>query len=437
MEEIERELIGLILNNPKFIDELQVKSKYLDNENNRKLLEYLISIYKQQGCFTTNDLVNYDNYLLILDIWDETLYIKNNSERQIKELERKILINFKKKFIKHLNNELEEEKMSYEEFTKKIEDVSKINITNTSDNAMLTISDIDLSHNEEVEYIKSNTTELDSKIKGFALGQLSVWSGGNAASKSTYLNQIAIESIQQGYNVAIYSGELVASRLLKWLMNQCAGKQNMQYYAKGGYYFIDDYNKQCILNWLNNKLFIYNNNYGNKVRDIIDNLKQCIKLNNVKVLILDNLMSMDLNKYSDNKYDNQSLLIQNLSALAKELNVHIHFVCHPRKVTNFLRKIDISGSADLTNIADNVFIMHRINQDFRIKTKEMFKWSDDNPIYSYTNVIEVCKNRDFGVEDYFVGLYFEPESKRLKNSQNEMKEYGWKKTYVQERLGNL
>lgn len=434
MKETERDLIGFILNNPLYLEELQVKPKYLETENLKKLLEYLIECYKDKKCLTQEDLNNDEYVLLIADIWSSTLYMSTLADRQFKEIEKSILINFKKKFIKYLNEELEAEKISYDDFTNKIEQVSKINITNTNSNSMLTVKDINTNTEEELEYIKSNTYDLDNRIKGFALGQLSVWSGGNAASKSTYLNQLAIESIEQGYNVAIYSGELVASRLLKWLINQCAGKQNMQYYKKGNYYYVDDYNKNCIRQWLNNKLYIYNNEFGNKVKDIIESLKQCIKLNNIKVVIIDNLMSMDLNKYSENKYDNQSLLIQNLSALSKELNIHIHFVCHPRKVTNFLRKIDISGSADLTNIADNVFILHRVNQDFRIKTKEMFKWLDNNPIYSFTNVIEVCKNRDFGVEDAFIGLYFEPESKRLKNSQQEVKEYGWKINYNQERM---
>ena len=31
----------------------------------------------------------------------------------------------------------------------------------------------------------------------------------------------------------------------------------------------------------------------------------------------------------------------------------------------FLRKDDISGTADLTNAVDNVFIVHRVNNDFK------------------------------------------------------------------------
>jgi hypothetical protein len=40
-------------------------------------------------------------------------------------------------------------------------------------------------------------------------------------------------------------------------------------------------------------------------------------------------------------------------------------------------------------------------------------------------VIEVAKNRDLGVQDYMVGLYFEIESKRMLNEPFENFVYNW------------
>ena len=136
-------------------------------------------------------------------------------------------------------------------------------------------------------------------------------------------------------------------------------------------------------------------------------------------------MSMNLAKYGDQKFDMQTKLITELSNIAKDLNIHIHFVCHPRKSTAFLRKIDISGSADLTNIADNVLIMHRVNDDFKRLSSEMFKWKIESQIYQYDNVIEVCKNREYGVQDLFCGMFFETTTKRLLNTREEVIKYDW------------
>ena len=43
----------------------------------------------------------------------------------------------------------------------------------------------------------------------------------------------------------------------------------------------------------------------------------------------------------------------------------------------------------------------------------------------YDAVIEVAKNRQMGVVDHLIGLYYEPESRRLKNSIAEHIVFGW------------
>ena len=106
-------------------------------------------------------------------------------------------------------------------------------------------------------------------------------------------------------------------------------------------------------------------------------------------------------------------------------NIHIILVAHPRKSFGFLRLDDVSGSADLANAVDNAFIVHRNNRDFQTKTAQMFGWKQDNEFYLATNVIEVCKERENGLQDLFVPLYFETETKRLKNDFAENIIYGW------------
>ena len=91
----------------------------------------------------------------------------------------------------------------------------------------------------------------------------------------------------------------------------------------------------------------------------------------------------------------------------------------------FLRLDDISGTADLGNAVDNAFIVHRVNSDFKRLTKQMFGWKEDNMNYLCSNVIEIAKDRDGGTMDYFIPLYYEPETKRLKNYMSETKIYGW------------
>ena len=46
-------------------------------------------------------------------------------------------------------------------------------------------------------------------------------------------------------------------------------------------------------------------------------------------------------------------------------------------------------------------------------------------IYQSTNVIEIVKDRDGGNQDVFIPLFYEQQSKRLKNSIDENIVYGW------------
>ena len=423
-EEYEREFITCLILNEEAIKYVRVKPFYLKTEELREIFEGIIKCYNKYkiiniaGIRELNPKVNLDYYT---DLIDNTMYYKTDWKNQLDLQQQSILKFYKKDVIDSLNQKLSEGEITYEDFTDKIEKIKSIKVDLGKEKSILSIKDIDISKQNNPEKVKSNTKKLDSKIKGFTLGELSIWSGGNASGKSSYLNQIALESIKQDYKVVIYSGELDSARLLNWIVTQCAGKRNMVYDSTYDYYYVSENVKQKIVDWLNGKLFIYDNEFGQDSQVIIDSIKTCVFKNNIKVVILDNLMSMDAP--SDNKYDFQSTLVKQLSALAKELRIHIHFVCHPRKVTNFLRKIDISGSADLTNIADNVFIIHRVNQDFVNQTKEMFHWKDDNEIYNYSNVIEVCKNRDYGIQDHFAGMYYEMNSRRLLDYENEERNY--------------
>ena len=118
--------------------------------------------------------------------------------------------------------------------------------------------------------------------------------------------------------------------------------------------------------------------------------------------------------------------IWKIKNFAKANNVHIVLVAHPKKtVSGVLRIDDISGTADLTNAADNVFLLHRTTFDFKRNAKALFRWSDEEPILQYDNVIEIAKNRDLGRVDDWIGMYFDLASKQMSCDGKEIC-YGWR-----------
>lgn len=417
MIDYEKATLILLINHIEALGTTCIRKEYFLNQNYSKLFEYLKEYYRKHENINYIEISQEHkdfNSELYLSLQKENILI-DDWQKTLKGLENEIINAYKYAWAKKLLTR----NTTFEEFKENIDKLARIDASNLK--YYKTSSEIDMNSNENITYIKSGIKELDRYIKGFAFGELSVWSGGNGSGKSTLLSQLAIESIKQDYNTLIFSGELKDSRLMKWLNLQLCGKNNLVYSQAYDYYYPKD--KEKTMQATNERLFVYDNEIGNDISKIIFAIYNAVKTKNVKMVILDNLMSMNLGSYGTDKYEVQTKLITDLSDMAKRLNIHIHFVCHPRKSTSFLRKYDISGTADLTNIADNVFIIHRVNNDFKKQTSEMFGWKNDNEIYSFSNIVEICKNREQGIQDMFIGQYFETETKRFLNYQHESKNY--------------
>ncbi|ENZ12417.1 AAA family ATPase [Enterocloster clostridioformis] len=281
----------------------------------------------------------------------------------------------------------------------------------------------------EERFIKTGIADIDKKLRGMKKGYVSVMSGLRAAGKSSVISEMVLDGVESGNNIGVFSGELAPKNFMRWMNLQAAGKGYTETTQFEGYYNVQRKYQEQIAQWLGEHFWLYNNEYGFDFQAVVDQFKRKIEKDKLDMLILDNLMTFDISGMSENKFEAQTKFILALQGeIAKPYNVHIMFVAHPRKAMGFLRLDDISGTADLGNAVDNAFIVHRVNQDFKRLSKQMFGWKDDNQIYQATNVIEIAKDRDGGVMDYFIPLYYEPETKRLKNYSSENKIYGWNKT---------
>jgi RecA/RadA recombinase len=298
---------------------------------------------------------------------------------------------------------------------------------NTEDGKIfLSMKDVNPFDRSKIVSIPSGFTIIDKKLLGFNKGEVSVWSGKNGSAKSTVVNQIAINAVDAGFKGVLFSGELPDYKVKNWIHLQAAGRQftNKSNYGEG-IYFVKKNVADLIDKWLDEKLLIYNNNYGNNYENLMSCLTRLVSSTQIDFIVLDNVMSLDINTLSGDKYQQQTKFILDIVSFAKKQNIHIHIVAHPRKNVGFLRKDDISGTADLTNAVENVFICHRNNMDFKRASVDFFGKDVAAAFAQYSNMIEVCKNRDLGIVDLLVGLYFEPESKRLLNEAYENKVYGW------------
>ena len=278
----------------------------------------------------------------------------------------------------------------------------------------------------ELLSIPTGYHELDKKIIGLFAGELTVLSGLNASGKTSWLNCLALNVIQQGFKVAIWSGEMQDWRFQGWLNQMAAGKNYVR--KKEGFenfYYTPSSVCEKIDAWVDNKLFLYNNSYGNNWQQLFNDVKELVESEGVQLIVLDNLAALSISSYDSGTYANQTKFILDVKDYAKQKNIHVILVAHPRKQNDFLRKESISGTADLTNIADNVFLIHRVGQDFQKRAGDFLGEGKVQEYLGFSNVLEVAKNRQMGVVDHLVGMYYEMESRRLKNSIAEHIVYGW------------
>ena len=297
--------------------------------------------------------------------------------------------------------------------------------------SMSSIKKVDIA---ALEHVKTGFTELDRSILGLFMSEVTILSGSNASGRSSWLNTLLLNITQQGYKSALWSGELPDYILSAWIRMVAAGKRNMRLSQYGdGKYYVPSQTCERIDAWLDGKLFIYNNEYGTKWEQIFHDMELLLQVG-VKIFVLDNLFSLDIDILEGDKNNKQKELILQIKDFAKRNKVHIILVAHPRKTIAFLRKNDISGTSDLQNAVDKIFIIHRVNHDFLRVGADFFGASEIQKFGGFGNVVEVCKERLFGIVDLMVGMHYEVESRRFKNTLDEDIHYAWEQIPTEQKI---
>ena len=292
------------------------------------------------------------------------------------------------------------------------------------------LSEIKKVNLDDMEKVKTGYTDMDRMLKGLFMGQLTILTGSNSSGKSSWLNSLMLNIVNQGYKVAMWSGELQPQMLKVWIQMVAAGKDYLKKSERYEDFYVPDIIGEKIDTWLDGKFYLYNNAYGANVDQIIADMELLLKAG-VKVFMLDNLMTIDLDGIEGEKNDKQKTLVKRLHEWVLDNMAHVILVAHPRKVMTFLRKNDISGTSDIGNLADNIFIMHRCNKDFERGMKEFYGADAYNDFEDWDNTIEIAKDRIHGSVDSFVKFKYEKESRRFLNYDGEVRTYGWNKGETQ------
>ena len=242
--------------------------------------------------------------------------------------------------------------------------------------------------------IKTNIPKLDAMTGGLLEGGITIVLGKAGSGKSVLSNMIALNAIEQGYTVCVYTGEFRADRFQYWINLQAAGSD----YIGLKYDPVKDKKipvlpyavQERVMQWYNGKLLLYDNDEafdGSQADAILNVFTMAVRRHGAKLLIIDNMMMAVSDK--EDEWRAQAIFANQLKKFATRYGVAILLVAHARKtkVGEKLNADDLSGASATNNLADVTMSVQQ-------------------------GSITILKNRDTGILGSIEFCYC-PDSKRL------------------------
>ena len=291
------------------------------------------------------------------------------------------------------------------------------------------IQDVDL---DQIDGITTGIRPLDRYLMKLFQGTLNIITGINGAGKSSFINQIICQSLEQDKNVFLFSGELPNFQTKNWLNSVLAGQRHIEerHFQDATYYKVRPEAKREIDEFYRGRLYIYEDGRSNRMTDLLKTMEDSVRKYGTKLLILDNLTAINLECSDDNKYNKQSELIMNLIAFAVKFNVIVLLVVHPHKIDTMrrLNKMDVQGISAIIDLAHRIISLYRVSEkDKQGEPKMNGSGWRVKPIKEDV-LIDILKDRMLGFEGRSVGVYYDQPSRRFFTSEEDLdRRYSWDK----------
>lgn len=286
-----------------------------------------------------------------------------------------------------------------------------------SDN-IVRLSDIRPRPISEMQPIETGIRSLDRILGGFYFGQLVILTGERGEGKSTLSNQLALFAVNAGVKTFIYSGELPNGSLRDWIDHQAAGSRNMiEKTDRFGdvYCELDQQTSETISQWYSDYLWIYQNQFLEDVnaeeeQTVVELIGKAAR-DGFRFIIIDNLMTALEDDARIDIYRAQTKFVKQLVRIAKARDVLIVLVAHQRKNQGTNRTADdVSGSANITNLADIVMTFGKVKDQ---------KEENQSEEQDTTREIRIQKNRLTGKLGKPFKVWFEPTSRRISDKEGD------------------
>ena len=192
----------------------------------------------------------------------------------------------------------------------------------------------------------------------FRPGEVTVYAGSNGGGKSLLTGQIALHLVKQKQKVVIASFEMKPQKTLERMLRQFAGEYVDDPLASDREAYITKLLGR-LEKYTADSLYLYDQQGTTSPDKVVAMSRYCAMELGVQHIFIDSLMKCVKN---EDDFNGQKNFIDELTALARDHNVHIHLVHHIRKQASdevTPNKNDLKGSGSISDQVDNVFLVWR------------------------------------------------------------------------------
>jgi twinkle protein len=230
----------------------------------------------------------------------------------------------------------------------------------------------------------------------FAPGEVTLWAGFNGSGKSMLQGQVLSTFAQEGQKCCVASFEMKPGKTISRMIRQHTGLRWPKPEQVGA--FIQRTEKT---------MWVYDQQgdvHPNKLRAVIRYSAEKLGIQHFAV---DSLMKC---VRGTDDYNGQKDFVNMLTVLARDLNIHIHLVCHLKKGEGDEKmptRMDISGSGAIADLVDNVVLA------WRNKRKERDIDAGKDVADDVADTLLICDKSRNGEWEGRIKLWFEGESQKF------------------------
>lgn len=242
----------------------------------------------------------------------------------------------------------------------------------------------------------------------FRPGEVTVWGGPNGSGKSLITGQVALSLCAQDEKVCIASFEMKPHKTLARM-----GRQWTHHSITDPRLLCDPSERFALedrfaqfRDWVETKIWLYDRQGTVQWQQVCAVVRYAAKELGVTQFVVDNLMKCVA---GEDDYNAQKAFVDELCAIARDHNIHIHLVHHIKKPhageDAKPGKYDFKGTGAITDQADNVIAVWRNKVKERaVQAKQPVSVTEPD------TMLIVCKQRNGDGWEGNIALWFDPQS---------------------------